>query len=391
MKKTLAAVAVLGAFAGSAFAADVQVYGRIDTGIQVNDYQLKEDGHKIEDGTDWGMISGGSTTSRVGIKGSEVISDGLKIGFNLEAKLNSDTGSAFADGFDRESVLRAETDYGTFYAGKVGTMWSDGGATNFWAGNYVACGTGAGSGMAQGSSLMVAQSRVANRIAYKSPTIAGFTAYAEYSFGIGQDYDKDEATAKTYHENTSKDTRPAALGLNYQNGAFGAGAVVTYTNESSYAATETAKDSGKYEAKYLGDTQEDEYTINLGTSYDFGVAKVKLAGQYFKNANKVGFITDELLDSADEYKGYGLTFGADIPAWGGNWTVGVAYTDGEDEGSDLNLEFKGYNAAAMYYYPLSKRTRLYAGVGYTKLEAEDDEGDAEYTTTRAVMGMAHYF
>ena len=34
MKKTLAAVAVLGAFAGSAFAADVQLYGIVDTGLQ---------------------------------------------------------------------------------------------------------------------------------------------------------------------------------------------------------------------------------------------------------------------------------------------------------------------------------------------------------------------
>lgn len=34
MKKTLAAVAVLGAFAGSALAADVQLYGIVDTGLQ---------------------------------------------------------------------------------------------------------------------------------------------------------------------------------------------------------------------------------------------------------------------------------------------------------------------------------------------------------------------
>ena len=36
MKKTLAAVAVLGAFAGSALAADVQLYGIVDTGIGYN-------------------------------------------------------------------------------------------------------------------------------------------------------------------------------------------------------------------------------------------------------------------------------------------------------------------------------------------------------------------
>ena len=34
MKKTLAAVAVLGAFAGSALAADVTLYGKVDLGLQ---------------------------------------------------------------------------------------------------------------------------------------------------------------------------------------------------------------------------------------------------------------------------------------------------------------------------------------------------------------------
>ena len=38
MKKTLAAVAVLGAFAGSALAADVQIYGVVDTGLRYMHY-----------------------------------------------------------------------------------------------------------------------------------------------------------------------------------------------------------------------------------------------------------------------------------------------------------------------------------------------------------------
>ena len=388
MKKTLAAIAVLGAFAGSAFAADVQVYGRIDTGIQVDDWTHYDQAGTKTDGTDWGMVSGGSTTSRVGIKGSEVISENLKMGFNLETELTTDTGSAFNGGFNRESVLWAETDYGTFYAGKIGSIWSDGGATNFWAGNYVAFGTGAGKGMAMGTSLLVSQGRTANRIAYKSPTFAGFTAYAEYSFGAGKDYDGDEKSE--YYDNTSKDDRPAAIGLNYQNGNFGIGGVVTYKNESSFKA-----EGGK--AVYNNDEQDDEMTISIGTSYDFGVAKVKFAGQYFKDANDMNFFTDEdVVAAGDAYKGYGLTLGADIPAWGGWWTVGMAYTDGEsdeDTADYKNLEFEGYNVAAMYYYPLSKRTRLYAGLGYTKLEADADNYDhkVEYESTKGIFGMAHYF
>ena len=84
---------------------------------------------------------------------------------------------------------------------------------------------------------------------------------------------------------------------------------------------------------------------------------------------------------------------ADIPAWGGWWTVGMAYTDGEDDEATNNMEFEGYNVAAMYYYPLSKRTRLYAGLGYTKLEADADDykHKVEYESTKGIFGMAHYF
>ena len=371
MKKTLAAVAVLGAFAGSALAADVTIYGRVDTGLQVNDYETTLNGKVVDEGTDWAMKSGLSTTSRIGIKGSEQISEDLTVGFVLEKKMLTDTGAEDAAGFDRESLLFAKTNYGTFYAGKVGSMWSDGGATNFWAGNYVAFGTGAGGDMAVGSGFMVSQGRVVNRLSYVSPEFAGFKAYAEYSFGADGD------------ENTSGADRPAALGLNYANGAFGAGMVVTYKNEASWVADAVEE-------------QEDEYTINLGTSYDFGVAKVMLAGQYYKNADNVGLFSGEddwdLLEKNgfDELEGYSVTLGANVPAWGGSWTFGLAYGDGEDK-SGSNVEFKGYNAAAMYYYPLSKRTKVYAGAGYLKMEAEDGIDKLETESTKAVIGMAHYF
>ena len=402
MKKTLAAVAVLGAFAGSALAADVTIYGRVDTGLQVNDYETTVDGKVTAEGTDWAMKSGLSTTSRIGIKGSEQISDALTVGFILESKLLADSGKAFDGGFDRESVLWAKTDFGTVYAGKVGSMWSDGGATNFWAGNYVAFGTGAGGDMAAGAGFMVSQGRVANRLSYVSPEFAGFKAYAEYSFGADGE------------ENTSGTDRPAALGLNYANGAFGAGMVVTYKNENSIKAGTAAgfgfKDdvADKMEADpdykptindiewkdKVGESvveQEDEYTINVGTSYDFGVAKVMLAGQYYKNADAVGLLSEVGVEEREELEGYSVTFGADIPAWGGNWTVGLAYGDGEDKAAGANFEYEGYNAAAMYYYPLSKRTKVYAGVGYTKMEGTEDSVKTEYESTKAVMGMAHYF
>ncbi|HIU73542.1 MAG TPA: porin, partial [Candidatus Aphodousia faecipullorum] len=54
MKKTLAAVAVLTAFAGSAFAAEVTVYGRIDAGFALENYEATNlEGQQVRDETDF--------------------------------------------------------------------------------------------------------------------------------------------------------------------------------------------------------------------------------------------------------------------------------------------------------------------------------------------------
>ena len=50
MKKTLAAVAVLGAFAGSALAADVQLYGVVDLGLNYSHVDMDGNGDDIDSG-----------------------------------------------------------------------------------------------------------------------------------------------------------------------------------------------------------------------------------------------------------------------------------------------------------------------------------------------------
>ena len=403
MKKTLAAVAVLSAFAGSALAADVTIYGRLDAALQYKNSEVTGfDGKKVVDDSAWGMESGGSTMSRLGIKGTEEISENLTVGFVLEQKLLTDTGGDSDTDrlFDRESVVFAKTNFGTFYAGRINSMWSDGGSTNFWAGNYAAFGTGTGGSIGAGTSLMVGHSRADNRISYVSPTFAGFTAYAEY------DMDSDDV-----EENTRESNRGAALGLNYKNGAFGAGLVVTTLFEKdSVSKAWSDADEAWEESNNHGEDPEDQWTVNLGMSYDFGVAKVMVAGQYFKDANSVGLFTDDDvfgdLPTFDELEGYGFVLGADVPLAGGTLTVGGSYTDGEDKSNGAThygdkgvktvytgMEFSGYNVAAQYKYPLSKRTRLYGTVGYTKLEWDHDTAvdKAEYESYGANIGIAHYF
>ena len=91
MKKTLAALAVLGAFAGSAMAADVTVYGIVDVGVK---YLHTDPGESGKDATDsFTMSSGNQSGSRFGLKGVEDLGNGMSVGFVLENGFALDDGT----------------------------------------------------------------------------------------------------------------------------------------------------------------------------------------------------------------------------------------------------------------------------------------------------------
>ena len=394
MKKTLAAVAVLGAFAGSAFAADVTLYGRIDTGLHYNDNQVDLNGNEVIDDSSFEMGSGLSTGSRMGLKGTEEISEGLKVGFVLEHGFNSDTGANGDDSrfFNRESSLQLISDtYGTLAMGRMGAIVSDMGTFGFYAGAVNPFGTGwsAVGGQGIGSKLFATNdARYDNTVTYKSPTFAGTTVYAQYSM---KGNEKAKATdVGSGDENTHRAERYGALGVNYVNGALNLAAVVDWVDEACGPAT------GK-----IGEEPEDKITYNIGGSYDFGVMKTFVAAQYFQNANDVGLmktlITDSGLkaDTYDELKGYGVALGATVPAWGGTFLMSAGYVDAEDDAKNAKAEYTGYQAAVAYQYPLSKRTVLYTGVAYTNREADKigaaAEDKAEQDSYDVSFGMVHYF
>ena len=120
MKKTLAAMAVLGAFAGSAFAADVTVYGVVYLVLN-NQHQKVGDADATDKLTQY---SGQNSGSRFGLKGTEDLGNGYKVGFNLENSFKADDG-AFDKGsrlFHRESILFVQTPYGELSAGRTGGL-----------------------------------------------------------------------------------------------------------------------------------------------------------------------------------------------------------------------------------------------------------------------------
>lgn len=381
MKKTLAAVAVLGAFAGSALAADVTLYGKIDLGLQYKNVNPDVEGVASEDS--WGMNSGNSASSRFGLKGSEEISEGLTVGFQLENGLYADSGKLKGASddrlFDRESRLYVKTSYGEIAMGRMGNL-------NSGIGTYGIMGAGSAFGTAWGNALGGHEvtfgfggSRYDNTVTYKSPEFGGVTVYAQYVMGNDGD------------ENTTRVDRYAALGATFDYGAFHGVVVVDQMNEKHTAT--------------MKEDPDDAFTVTGGMTYDFGVVKTGLTAQYFKDVNSItsqGMIYDGSVyvdDDGDadgkvegEWKGYGVALSASAPVFGGTLAGIVGYLDAENDadgavGIDGDKDFTRVNVGATYMYPLSKRTSVYAGAGYMKDKVYGVKADY----TEVVAGIVHNF
>lgn len=384
MQKKLIAVAVLGAcVAGSAFAANVDLYGRIDTGLSYVHY----DETGLSDAKDTlSLDSGMSSGNRWGLKGSEDLGNGYQVGFVLESGFDADTGAMSKDGlFNREATLRVSGPFGSIYAGRMGRIGSDAGSVGFYAGSVSPFGSGWGKMTGHFAVTANYDSRYNNALAYVSPKVGPVTVYAQYTMG--------NAT-----ENESGDDRLFSLGAQADFGALQVLGLVEYLNKKSVAGT-TVYDDSQY---------DDSYTINLGGSYDFSVAKVFLAGQYFKAAPnyagmKANYAKDPSVLNKEwrwSFDGFGVNVGATAPIGAGEFLVSAGYGKGDVnyDTKDAKISADAYIIQVGYTYPFSKRTNLYAGAGYMQTSMEDGitntdrtTSDKDFKTTQVMFGLLHKF
>ena len=404
---TLAAVAVLGAFAGSALAADVTLYGKVDLGLQyVNSNTDQILTNKTGDllgmtntkKDSWGVKSGSNTGSRFGLKGTEQIADGLTVGFQLEQGFNADDGTLGADGlaFNREARLYVQTEFGEIGLGRMGGLDSGLGSYDIISKGY-AFGTGWNSIGDTSAILLGESSRMDNMITYKSPTFAGVTVLAQVSLA---------KTSVEEGEGSSDVDRYYALGATGNWGALSSALIFSTTDYSrTWVNGTTAQE--KQEAKEDG--HEDMSKVLTGyVSYDFGVVKPMLAAQYFDDLKgmSVSAVLDEgeTVDGLNKYlgslskKGYGVILGATAPLGAGTLFASVGYNDFESTVSDDvdgKIKFDTVQFGIGYQYPLSKRTYVYTAAGYTKLSGDFKEDgkkyDPETKTTEVVAGIVHNF
>ncbi len=377
MKKTLLALALAGslsALATSASAAEAQVYGVIDVGLT---YMHTDSDLPNADATDnLTMTNAQEFGSRFGIRGSEDLGNGSKISFVLENGFKSDTGELDQSGrlFGREASLTWSGDFGALTAGRLpifGSVLSANGlfrAVDPLFANYTSA---FGSGHVSASMW----TRVDNAVSYRSPTVAGFTGYAMYSFK------NDSKADTTSREGMADADRYASLAVRFQQGPVEA---VLVADTTMYGNQRTNK------------FNDDGVTVTLGGNYKFDNG-VKLVGfyQYFEDQELVtvirGGIEKATVQEAGGYgfvTGYGFNVGVNVPVAGG---VAKAMIGHRDMHNQAEVDFKRTIGAVGYDYNLSKRTAVYAMGGYSYSKIETAATEYKPSGCEITVGMVHRF
>lgn len=395
-KKTLVAAAMAGALVGSAFAANVTLYGVVDEALFYTHNSVTGfDGAKSTSNS-FDMRSGQLAASRFGLKGVEELGNGYSVGFKLENGLNADDGTMAQSGrlFGREAALTVYGPFGSLAAGRMGGVGS---STGTYDTVYGLADAFDNSGRI--ASPFVTSDRYDNMLTYQTPKFAGLQATAQYSFkkdnkvNVGETNTKTGGTNPTWSEGTANADRYAAFSLTGQYGDF----------QSVFAYERDIRSNA--------DDNKAGNTFYLGGNYDFQVAKVFALGQYFNGARKVkdhvadGFKLNNTVSvnqTQDGLKGYGFSLGTQVPVAGGKLVAAVYYQHAKSDDDvsvtdNTTAETKShyYGLETRYVYPLSKRTSVYAGAGYgfnkVKVESDAEDRNAKDKVAGGYFGLNHSF
>jgi predicted porin len=347
MKKSLLALAILGAFAGAASAqSSVTIYGIVDTGIA-----------RIDNGGDsvTQLKSGNNNSSRIGFKGVEDLGNGLKASFVLENGINTDDGTSAdaSSAFSRLAYVGLEGDFGAVRLGRQNSQIKTALAQidPFETGGLVnAIGLFTGGGIPE---------RVSNQITYTLPNMNGFQASVGYVFG--------ETAGST------SDNNGYGLQLGYANGPLNV--QFAYNKQNTTAAAAGGgfvidQDTGTIvPGDAVAAVDQDVKNALLGVTYDFGGAKLHAAYGEKKPDNYVAG-TDVKVKSA--LIGVTVPFGAS--------KIRAEYIRNNDDRDDQDSDVWAFS----YTYSMSKRTTLYAT--YARIGNDDKSKLAFGKSPTAVAG-----
>lgn len=410
MQKTLLVLATIGAFANISQAANVTVYGAVDTGFSDKYVDTEftttvdgQPGFRISEHTHrFGFESGLLGSSKFGLKGEEVLGNGYRVGFQLENGFQSDTGSFKDDKrlFDREARLSLFTPYGTISAGRMGALSSGSGTYGLFQA-YSDVFKGGVSTIMTG--FWQGTTRYDNMITLVSPEMNGLKLYGQYSFATNGDESSSVRNVDRYW----------GIGSTYDNGPLGLALVVDSVKPKSVKGYDV----------------NDSLTVSFGGHMEFDSVKPFFGVQYGKHVAsglnlidstgiiKKSFQADKLngeMHLVNDMKGYVVSVGSEFKFSTGILATGLYYsqTKGDIGGTwtkangtvkGVNLvhvsKAQNYGVGLVNSYPLSKRTTLYSGVGYkhTQIDGQfenavtDIRSRLKYTSTEVLFGINHQF
>jgi len=349
MKKSLLALAAMGAFAGAAHAqSSVTVYGIADVGYNNTTVDSTTTaGVKTTNNLNSTGKYSNYTSSRVGLRGVEDLGKGLKAAFNIEYGAVADnsvaaTGTTITSGTDNAAPLTLRQfnvglmgGFGSLTLGRqnpaVEAAWSAGdvgGSNNFIGRAYTFNPTVVTTGT-EYSAAKQNNSRSDRLISYATPNMSGFAATVQYGQGENQAFTTNNKETEL-GANASYTAGPAQV-------VFGYGSIKRTLNGA--------------------DLNDGDLTqMVLGANYDFKVAKVFVTAS--QGSNKTLARLEKNKRSIYEL-GVSVPVGAlvfNASAMTGDYTP----VENATKGNVVGMQFGAL-------YNLSKRTMAYGVYGQDKV------------------------
>jgi predicted porin len=447
MKKSLLAVAALGAFASAAQAqSSVTVYGILDLGYVGANTRIANAPTTTAPGyagnavssTSSALTNGAESTNRLGFKGNEDMGGGLSAFFTLETEITPNSGALIqtsTTGNRQTFAGLKKTGLGQFALGTQYTTIhnavsaTDPGNANNMMGNVVYDkGTGAYPAYAQtGSTSGAAWTysgqqnntsytvRANNMLTLQSDTFSGFQGNAMVVLNNKNTNQTSVAANSSGYTAATGTTNSTAWGLgvnytwhklmvtaNYQNFTDKSGYTVSNTTGVYAAGAPTMNGYGGANAVGVNDKDNQQY---YAATYDFGILKAYI--QYInrktmdvnnstnyvaRTAQQIGvrsYVTPtvEAWASAGTGKITTSNAGGNTGLVATNTFVGQTATIGSNAAN-----FGGFQLGSNYW--LSKRTNLYAIYGQQRTSNQNytlNANPTSYNSNAYAVGVRHTF
>jgi predicted porin len=336
MNKKLITLAVAAAMvAPLAVAAETTLYGRIDTAIKSVDVDTSPawKSGTYETGDAWDVDTG---TTRVGLKGSEDLGNGLKAIFQAEWQFSSSEGGSTDSSFDtRLAYAGLSGNFGTVTIGRQWTPYY--GAVDKTDIFNTPGNAGTGDNIVSANRGYLGKTRMGDQVTYASPDFSGFQVKTSVFM------DRNDGGAAT--------------SIGESDGIDGWNPSITYSNGPIFIG-----------ASYMGwDNDIDDGDLwGISGSYNFGM--FKLIAQY-----------EDRDETNITEKGEGDSWALAGEAYFGNNTVRALY--GQADLDDYEDDLDTY--AISFQHNFSKRTRVYA-----EYYANDQD---EIVLSEFALGLRHDF